>query len=209
MNAAIATTTTMDHDWSNTQYYITAEIKPDGTTEIIGDENVPSLEPAHGRQWGQVKFLRSVNQRRKPYGKVETKPLLRALAAWPMEVLKYIAAARYGVLGQEAEAMPRGLRPPKNDDDGLIEAVNRCALNMAGDEDRVLLARKNKSSDTMLGPCELVECDKHPGCHKLHRWTWDVPSDGDHASAIECSDPDIVRSCPKCIEEDDAHLDGE
>lgn len=186
------------------QYYVTAEIKASGDIDIIRIETAPTLGVAHSGAYGQVEFLRQVKQRRRPFGKLETKPLLRALAAWPRPVLEAISSMRYGTLKQETTGdMPRGLRPLDEDKDGIVEAINRCAMNEAGDDDRVLLARKNKSKDTMIGPCELVECDKHPGQHGLHRWTWDAPSDGDHRSAIECGDPDIVQSCPLCIEEED------
>lgn len=185
------------------QYFVTAEIKPDGTIGIVRIDSYPNLEHAHDDSRGHVNFLRSANQWPRPYGKLETKPLLRALAAWPMQVLTVIAASKHGFLGDEDNEMKRGLRSLADDDEHLVEAVNRCAVNEAGDEDRILLARKNKSGDTMLGPCELVGCDKHPGKFELHRWTWDVPSDGDHQSAIECGDADIVRSCPLCVEEDE------
>jgi hypothetical protein len=191
-----------------TQYYVTAEIKPNGDIEVIrieGDYGV--LEHAHRSARDHVMFLRSVGQRHEPHGKLETKPLLRALAAWPLVVLKTIVSMRYGTMGQETDDMPRGLRLIA-DADGLdheqssrlIAAVNRCALNEATDNDRVLLARKNEDGDRMLGPCELVECDKHPGHHKLHRWTWHVPEDGDHLSAIECGDVGSVSACPMCLQ---------
>lgn len=155
------------------QYYVTAEIKPNGDIEVIRIEATPTLEHHHRRTCDHVRFLRSVNQRHGPYGELETKPLLRALAAWPLAVLKTIASMRYGTLSQETDVMPRGLRQLADVDEkwGLVAAVNRCALNEAGDDDRVLLGRKNERCDRMLGPCELVECDKHPGHHKLHRWT--------------------------------------
>jgi hypothetical protein len=112
---------------------------------------------------------------------------------------------QHGFLNQEMADMSRGLRPLNDDDEALVAAVNRCALNEASDDDRILLARKNKSGDTMLGPCELVECDKHPGQHELHRWTWDVPEDGDHIVAIEGGgEGDIVSECRKCAEESEA-----
>ena len=181
------------------QYYVTAEIKPKGV-EIVRIDSYPSVEHAHDDSSGHVKFLRSVGQRRPPHGKLETKPLLRALASWPMQVLLQVAGSSYGFLGDDA--MTRGLRPLGDDSDGMILAVNRCALNEAGDDDRIRLARESKGK--MYGPCELVECSKHPGEYELHRWTWDVPSDGDHVSAIEAgSDAEIVSSCPKCIEERD------
>jgi hypothetical protein len=197
MNAA---RTAQQYAHTEEQYYVAAEIKPNGHIDVVRIESTLTLEHTHVGACEHVKFMRHVNQRKPPYGKLETKPLLRALAAWPLAVLKTIAGMRHGFLGQETADMARGL---KDDGTGLVAAVNRCALNEASDDDRVLLARKNKSGDTMLGPCELVECSKHPGQHELHRWTWDVPSDGDHRSAIECGDADLVRSCPTCIEEDE------
>lgn len=189
------------------QYYVTAEIKPNGDIEVIRIEATPTLEHHHRHTCDHVRFLRSVNQRRRPYGELQTEPLLRALAAWPLAVLKTIASMRYGTLSQETDAMPRGLRPldaqwPQGDDDGFVAAVTRCALNEASDNDRLLLARKNESGDSMLGPCELVECYKHPGHHKLHRWTWHMPEDGDHLSAIQCGDVGSVSACPMCLQAD-------
>lgn len=189
------------------QYYVTAEIKPNGDIEVIRIEATPTLEHHHRSTCDHVEFLRSVGQRPKPHGELQTKPLLRALAAWPLAALTTIASMRYGALSQETEAMSRGLRPldaqwPHGDDDGFVAAVTRCALNEANDNDRLLLARKNESGDRMLGPCELVECDKHPGHHKLHRWTWHVPEDGDHLSAIQCGDVGSVSACPMCLQAD-------
>lgn len=180
------------------QYYVTAEVKPDRTVEIVRVDDCSSLEHAHRDAGGHVKFLRSAGQRRPPHGRLETRPLLRALASWPQQLLRHVAESSHGTLGG---TMTRGLRPLGNDADDLVSAVNRCALNEAGDVDRILLAREGRGR--MLGPCELVECDRHPGEHALHRWTWGLPGDGDHIRAIEIdSDPEIVSSCPKCVEED-------
>lgn len=190
------------------QYYVTAEIKPNGDIEVIRIEATPTLEHHHRSTCDHVEFLRSVGQRPKPHGELQTKPLLRALTAWPLAVLKTIAGMRYGTLSRPGPFhMPRGLRPldvqwPHGDDDGFVAAANRCALNEANDNDRLLLARKNESGDRMLGPCELVECDKHPGHHKLHRWTWHMPEDGDHLSAIQCGDVGSVSACPMCLQAD-------
>lgn len=187
------------------QYYVTVEIKPDGTIEVIRIDAYPTFEHAHDDSKGHVNFLRQAGQRRRPYGKLETKDLLGALAAWPMQVLATVAGMRHGKLGQDEAEMKRGLRSLDGEDDpeydDIVAAVNRCALNEAGDDDRILLAHKRRG--TMYGPCERVECTKHPGEFELHRWMWGVPEDGDHTAAIESdSDAAIVASCPKCIAED-------
>lgn len=83
------------------------------------------------------------------------------------------------------------------------KAMTRCAIGEASDNDRVSLACKGMTG-RMIGPDECQPCDKHPGQFAVYRWVWDVPEDGDHARAIESSDPDLVRDCPKCAEEDDA-----
>ena len=101
------------------QYYVTAEIKPNDDIQIIRIEDAPTLRHHHSRACDHVRFLRSVGQRHEPHGKLETKPLLRALAAWPLAVLKTIASMRYGTMGQETDDMPRGLRPFDDDTDGL------------------------------------------------------------------------------------------
>mgnify|MGYP003501902344 len=183
----------------STQYYVTVEVKSNSTVEIVRVDDYPSLELAHHDASEHVSFLRRVGQRRPPHGKLETRSLPRALLLWPGQVLRAVAGAGYGFLGDET--MSRGLKPLDNNTDALVAAVNRCALNEAGDADRILLAHAGKR--LMLGPGELVECDRHPGEHALHRWTWDPPGDGDHVRAIETSsDPEIVSSCPKCVEED-------
>src|SRR5690349_13546760 len=76
------------------RYYVTAEIKPGGDVEIIRIEATPTLEHAHDGACDHVQFMRRVNQCKRPYGKLETEPLLRALAAWPLPVLKTIVGMR-------------------------------------------------------------------------------------------------------------------
>ena len=100
------------------QYYVTAEIKPNKEIEVIRIEADSALELAHSRTCDHVMFLRRVNQRRPPHGRLETKPLPLAVVAWPLAVLKTIASTRYGVMGQAEDDMSRGLRPLPSDADG-------------------------------------------------------------------------------------------
>lgn len=198
-----------NEDAMSQQYYVTVEIKPNDEVEVIRIEAAQTLEHAHDGACGHVHFMRRVNQRKRPYGKLETKPLLLALVSWPLPVLKTIIGMRHGFVGQEEADMARGLRSLKDDDADLVNAINRCALNEASDDDRILLARKSKDGQTMIGPGELVPCDKHQGEFHVFRWTWDVPEDGDHRSSLEAGEAFYVRDCPTCEAEDVARLQAE
>ena len=83
-------------------------------------------------------------------------------------------------------------------------AQDRCAWNEASDADRVLLARKSRDGRTMIGPDEVVPCDRHEGRSAIHRWTWPAPDDGDHIAALEgAGESQITHNCPDCEEEAD------
>ncbi len=78
-------------------------------------------------------------------------------------------------------------------------AAIRCSRNEATDADRILLARPSKDGRTMIGPDEVVPCDRHDGQTEIHRWAWPVPADGDHLTALEVGgDGQIVHGCPDC-----------
>jgi hypothetical protein len=62
------------------------------------------------------------------------------------------------------------------------------------DDDRARLATPH--GNLMLGPIERERCDKHRRRWKLFRWVWS--KDGD----ISAAEPEIVRSCAQCLEED-------
>lgn len=62
------------------------------------------------------------------------------------------------------------------------------------DDDRVRLA--TRSGNWMLGPAELQRCEKHPTRWTTYRWTWLV------GSGPEDGDPEVIRSCAKCLEEE-------
>ena len=80
----------------------------------------------------------------------------------------------------------------------------RCSNNEATDDDRVLLARPSRDGTRMLGPDEVVPCERHEGCTAIHRWAWAPPSDGDHRKAIAHSEPEVVHGCPRCEAEAEA-----
>lgn len=81
----------------------------------------------------------------------------------------------------------------------IAAAQARCVAGEAMDEDRILLARRH--GRMMHGPEEREACHQHEGEHRVVRWSWDVPVDGDHARAIESGEPEVVKGCPRCIEE--------
>ena len=73
---------------------------------------------------------------------------------------------------------------------------------MNGDQDTI--AKATRDGDTMLGPKERHRCPDHPRRWVVYRWTWQVPEDGDHLTALQSgSEPEAVRACGTCDDEDE------
>lgn len=69
---------------------------------------------------------------------------------------------------------------------------------MLTDAERIRHA--TKSGRRMLGPFERERCSKHKRRWITFRWTWDA--DEDQQAAIECGEPEIVRGCGTCDDEE-------
>ena len=79
------------------------------------------------------------------------------------------------------------------------------ATKIEGDQDRIEAAVRE--GDRMLGPKERHRCGEHPRRWVVYRWTWGMPDDGDHMSAIQSDSwPETIRECKACADESDAEL---
>jgi len=96
-------------------------------------------------------------------------------------------------------------------------ALARCSAGEAGDDDRIMLARK--SGSRMIGPDEVNVCPHHKGETFTARWTWDtpvnergashLPRDVDaHRVALEGGgEPEYVTQCPQCAADEESDDD--
>lgn len=67
------------------------------------------------------------------------------------------------------------------------------------DAERIAQAQVSPNGKRMLGPKEKQRCEQHPRCWEVYRWTWAIPADGDHLSALQAgSDIQCVSSCKDC-----------
>ncbi len=69
------------------------------------------------------------------------------------------------------------------------------------DAERIAAAKPSASGRRMLGPLEKERCPRHPRRWVTIRWVWAVPANGDHQTALECGEAQIVHACTIC--EDD------
>ena len=68
--------------------------------------------------------------------------------------------------------------------------------------DQQRIAQATRDGDRMLGPEERSRCDSHPRRWVIYRWTWGVPADGDHLTAIQSDSwPETIRDCGTCADE--------
>lgn len=95
-----------------------------------------------------------------------------------------------------------------------LKAARPDALAFWSDEDLVRL-REHVKGRSYQGPIQVSDCGEHEGEWTLYRWTWRLDSDdglGDeaaHLAALQDGEPDQVRGCTRCADEQEAAIAAE
>ena len=131
---------------------------------------------------------------------------------WSRATVDRCVRDRYIVAIDPSASAPEYVLAP--DGREALKAARPDALAFWDGEALVRL-REHVRGRSYQGPIEVSECGEHEGEWTLYRWTWRLDSDDDmgdeapHLAALQDGEPDQVRGCTRCAEEQEAAIAAE